>query len=279
MAVNADKAVATSFSTVASDATVSGAVLKLVASAMTTLSPLSALSIVVPALEIEVAFTAVVLTGDLTVMASVAAVLLNPVTSSVTVMLKLSAPTVALVSVNVFKAVFTMDKVPFKVKAFVFAPVTVSPVAAVAFKKPLLSLKTAVITVVLVAAVSVIDSPEMVDALLLTMVWVDPGTVISGGFATVMVVLVDEERPVPVSVTAMVRVSDPRVVLVSVNVAKAVLIVASVPESVMDLPEALALAPVALSVPFVSEMVTDRLLLPAAASVIDSPARIVALLI
>ena len=279
MAVNADKAVATSFSTVAPDSTVSGAVLKLVASAMTTLSPLSALSIVVPALEIEVALTAVVLTGDLTVMASVAVVLLNPVTPSVTVMLKLSAPTVALVSVNVFKAVFTTDKVPFKVKAFVFAPVTVSPVAAVAFNKPLLSLKTAVITVVLVAAVSVIDSPEMVDALLLTMVWVDPGTVIAGGFATVMVVLVDEERPVPVSVTAMVRVSDPRVVLVSVNVAKAVLIVASVPESVMDLPEALALASVALSVPFVSEMVTDRLLLPAAASVIDSPARIVALLI
>ena len=276
MAVNADKAVATSFSTVAPDATVSGAVLKLVASAMTTLSPLSALSIVVPALEIEVALTAVVLTGDLTVMASVAVVLLNPVTPSVTVMLKLSAPTVALVSVNVFKAVFTTDKVPFKVKAFVFAPVTVRPVT---FNKPLLSLKTTVITVELVAAVSVIDSPEMVDALLLTMVWVDPGTVIAGGFATVMVVLVDEERPVPVSVTAMVRVSDPRVVLMSINVAKAVLIVASVPESVMDLPEALALASVALSVPFVSEMVTDRLLLPAAASVIDSPARIVALLI
>ena len=94
-----------------------------------------------------------------------------------------------------------------------------------------------------------------------------------------MVVVLDEERPVPVSVTAMVRVSDPRVVFVSVNVAKAVLIVASVPESVMDLPEVLALAPVALNVPFVSEMVTCRVLLPAAASVIDSPARIVALLI
>ena len=53
----------------------------------------------------------------------------------------------------------------------------------------------------------------------------DPGTVIAGGFATVMVVVLDEERPVPVSVTAMVRVSDPRVVFVSVNVAKAVLIV------------------------------------------------------
>ena len=49
---------------------------------------------------------------------------------------------------------------------------------------------------------------------------------IAGGFATVMVVVLDEERPVPVSVTAMVRVSDPRVVLVSVNVAKAVLIAA-----------------------------------------------------
>ena len=151
-------------------ATVKGVALKLIASEMTTLSPMSALSIVVPALEIEVAFAAVVLTGDLTVMASVAVVLVNPVPASVTVMLKLSVPNVALVSVNVFKAVFTTDKVPFKVKAFVLAPVTVRPVAAVAFNKPLLSLNTAVITVVLVAAVSVIDSPEMIVALLLTMV-------------------------------------------------------------------------------------------------------------
>ena len=77
----------------------------------------------------------------------------------------------------------------------------------------------------------------------------------------------------------MVRVSDPRVVLVSVNVTKAALIAASVPESVMDLPSALALAPVALNVPFVSEMVTDKVLLPADVSVIVSPVRIVALLI
>jgi hypothetical protein len=111
-----------------------------------------------------------VLTGDLTVIASVVVVLVNPVPASVTVMLKLSAPNVALVSVNVFKAVFTTDKVPFKVKAFVPAPVIVRFVAGVAFNKPLLSLNTAVITAVLVAAASVIDSPEMIVALLLTMV-------------------------------------------------------------------------------------------------------------
>ena len=96
-----------------------------------------------------------------------------------------------------------------------------------------------------------------------------------GGLATVMLVLVDEEKPVTVSVTAMVRVSDPSFVFVSVNVAKAALIAASVPESVMDLPSALALAPVALNVPFVSEMVTDKVLLPADVSVIVSPVRIV----
>ena len=100
-----------------------------------------------------------------------------------------------------------------------------------------------------------------------------------GGLATVMLVLVDEEKPVTVSVTAMVRVSDPSFVFVSVNVAKAALIAASVPESVMDLPSALALAPVALNVPFVSEMVTDRALLPGDSSVIVSPVRIVGLLI
>ena len=77
----------------------------------------------------------------------------NPEPVSVTFMVKLSAPIVALFSVNVFKAVFTTDKVPFKVNDFVFAPVTFRPVGAVAFNKPLRSLKTTSISVVLVAAV------------------------------------------------------------------------------------------------------------------------------
>ena len=108
---------------------------------------------------------------------------LNPVPASVTVMLRLSVPTVGLESLSVFKALFTTVKVPFKVRAFEFAPVTVRPVAAVTFKSPYLSEITAVITE-LAADRSVIDMPVSVVALLVAIVFELATT--AGAFAKLM---------------------------------------------------------------------------------------------
>ena len=94
---------------------------------------------------------------------------LNPVPASVTVMLILSAPTIGLVSLSVFKALFTTVKVPFKVRAFEFAPVIVRPVAAVTFSNPFLSEITAVM-IELAADRSVIEMPVSVVALLAAIV-------------------------------------------------------------------------------------------------------------
>ena len=58
-----------------------------------------------------------------------------------------------------------------------------------------------------------------------------------GTLATVMGSMLVDENPEPVSVTFMVKLSGPSVVLLSVNDANAVLIALNVPVSVMVLPE------------------------------------------
>ena len=58
-----------------------------------------------------------------------------------------------------------------------------------------------------------------------------------GTFATVMGSMFVDESPEPISVTVMVKLSGPRVVLLSVNDANAVLMSLKVPVSVMVLPE------------------------------------------
>ena len=58
-----------------------------------------------------------------------------------------------------------------------------------------------------------------------------------GTFATVMGSMLVDESPEPISVTVMVRLSDPSVVLLSVNDANDVLMALNVPVSLMVLPE------------------------------------------
>ena len=161
----------------------------------------------------------------------------SPVSGLVTLTVKLSIPSLLLVSVKVPKAVFNTVKVPLKVKEFDLPPEIVSVGAAVAFNRPKLSLIT---TVKMVLLVVVTDGSAMVKPVILfspmsAMVWVM--TAMVGTFATVMGSMLVDESPEPISVTVMVRLSDPSVVLLSVNDANDVLMALNVPVSLMVLPE------------------------------------------
>ena len=87
--------------------------------------------------------------------------------------------------------------------------------------------------------------------------------------------------PVPIkpfawSFTVMVRLSEPIVGLLTLKLAKAVLMALSVPDRVMDLPDAGA-EPLALKRPFLSEIVTvSSVVAVANGSVTTMPVRLVA---
>ena len=161
----------------------------------------------------------------------------SPVSGFDTLTVKLSIPSLVLVSVKVPKAVFNAAKVPLKVKEFDVAPLIVRGAGAVAFNRPNVSLISTVKMVLLVVVTdgSTMVKPEILLSRLSAMVLVKIAMV--GTLATVMGSMLVDENPEPVSVTFMVKLSGPSVVLLSVNDANAVLIALNVPVSVMVLPE------------------------------------------
>ena len=88
----------------------------------------------------------------------------SPVSGLVTFTVKLSIPSLVLVSIKVPKAVFNTPKVPLKVKEFDLAPAIMSVGAAVTFNRPELSLITTVRRVLLVG---VTDGSTMVKPVIL----------------------------------------------------------------------------------------------------------------
>ena len=83
----------------------------------------------------------------------------SPVSGFDTLTVKLSIPSLVLVSVKVPKAVFNAAKVPLKVKEFDVAPLIVRVAGAVAFNRPNVSL---ISTVKMVLLVVVTDGSPMV---------------------------------------------------------------------------------------------------------------------
>ena len=88
----------------------------------------------------------------------------SPVSGFDTLTVKLSIPSLVLVSVKVPKAVFNAAKVPLKVKEFDVAPLIVRGAGAVAFNRPNVSL---ISTVKMVLLVVVTDGSPMVKPVIL----------------------------------------------------------------------------------------------------------------